>query len=89
MDMKLETEMWPIKKIRPCERNRREIPQRAIDKVAASIQELGSRQPIAVDQACVIVAGTARYLAAKKLDPAEVPVHGLFSTSPSGGKNNG
>ena len=50
MNIEMEIETWPIKKIRPYERNPREIPQRAIDKVAASIQEFGWRQPIVVDR---------------------------------------
>jgi hypothetical protein len=82
MNNEMEIEMWLIKKIRPYERNPREIPQRAIDKVAASIKEFGWRQPIVVDQACVIVAGTVRYLAAKQLDLAEVPVHVAMSLTP-------
>jgi hypothetical protein len=34
--------LWPIGKIRPYARNARKIPQKAIDKVAASIQSLAS-----------------------------------------------
>ena len=35
---------WPIDKPIPYARNSRKIPERAIDKVAASIQEFGWRQ---------------------------------------------
>src|SRR5579862_105701 len=82
MNSEFEIEWWPINKIRPYERNPREIPQRAIDKVASSIKEFGWRQPIVVDQAGVVVVGTVRFLAAKKLDLAEVPVHVATSLTP-------
>jgi len=75
MNIELQIEWWPIDKVRPYEHNPRKIPQRAIDKVASSIKEFGWRQPIVVDQAGVIVAGTVRYLASRKLDLEKVPVH--------------
>src|SRR5216684_2539335 len=67
--------LWPIEKIRPYARNARRIPQRAVDKVAASIKEFGWRQPIVVDSEGVIVAGHTRLLAARKLGLSAVPVH--------------
>lgn len=67
--------MWPIEKILPYARNARQIPQKAIDKVASSIREFGWRQPIVVDQDCVIVVGHVRLLAAQKLGLKEAPVH--------------
>ena len=45
----MKIELWPIDKPIPYARNARKIPQAAIDKVAASIQEFGWRQPIVVD----------------------------------------
>src|SRR5690348_563625 len=71
----LGIEMWPISKLVPYERNPRIIPQSAIDKVAASIQEFGFRQPIVVDKKRVIICGHTRLLAAKQLGLTEVPVH--------------
>src|ERR1700680_4790881 len=50
-------EVWPIERPSPYTRNAREIPQSAIDKVAASIDEFGWRQPIVVDEHDVIIAG--------------------------------
>jgi hypothetical protein len=44
----LEVCWWPIEKPIPYARNSRKIPQRAVDKVAASIQEFGWRVPIVV-----------------------------------------
>ena len=49
---------WPIGKPIPYARNSRKIPQRAVDKVAASIQEFGWRVPIVVDKDGVIICGT-------------------------------
>jgi site-specific DNA-methyltransferase (adenine-specific) len=47
--------LWPIGNVIPYPRNARQIPPSAIDKVAASIQEFGFRQPIVVDKQGVIV----------------------------------
>src|SRR5205807_9192992 len=66
---------WPIEKPIPYDRNSRKIPQRAVDKVAASIQEFGWRVPIVLDKNGVIICGHTRLLAAKKLGLQEVPVH--------------
>ena len=41
---------WPLDRPIPYARNSRKIPQRAIDKVAASIKEFGFRQAIVVDK---------------------------------------
>lgn len=46
----------------------------AVDKVAASLEEFGWRQPIVVDKDNVIIVGHTRLLAAKKLKMTEVPV---------------
>jgi ParB-like chromosome segregation protein Spo0J len=51
----------------PYARNSRKIPERAIDKVAASIQEFGWRVPIVVEKNGVTICGHTRMLAAKKL----------------------
>ncbi len=71
----MKVEIWPIEKPTPYARNPRQIPQIAIDKVAASIQEFVFRQPIVVDTQCVIIVGHVRILAAQKLGLTEVPVH--------------
>jgi hypothetical protein len=75
MNSEMQIETWSIDKVRPYTRNPRKIPQRAIDKVAASIQEFGWRQPIVVDAAGIIIVGHVRWLAARKLGLNEVPVH--------------
>ena len=73
--MTFNIEWWDIDKVIPYARNARKIPQVAIDKVAASIQEFGWRQPIVVDKKGVVVAGHVRLLGAQKLKLAQVPVH--------------
>jgi ParB-like chromosome segregation protein Spo0J len=63
----MTVEMWNIERVIPYAGNSRKIPERAIDKVAASIKEFGWRVPIVVDKNSVIVCGHTRLLAAKKL----------------------
>lgn len=55
----------------------------AIDKVAASIKEFGFRQPIVVDAEGVIIAGHARYEAARRLGLAAAPVHVAEGLTPA------
>lgn len=72
-----------IASIYPYARNARQIPQSAVDKVAASIQEFGWRQPIVVDLEAVIICGHVRLLAARKLGLTEVPVHVADNLTPA------
>jgi DNA modification methylase len=74
---------WPIGKVIPYARNSRKIPERAVDKVAASIKEFGWRVPIVVDKDGVIICGHTRLLAAKKLGCSEVPVHVAENLTPA------
>jgi len=74
---------WPIDRPIPYARNSRKIPQRAIDKVAASIKAFGFRQAIVVDKDGVITCGHTRWLAAKKLGLREVPVHVAENLTPA------
>src|ERR1035438_1938245 len=69
-------------RIRPMS-NARKIPQKAIDKVAASIKEFGFRQCIVVDKNAVVICGHTRLLAAKKLGLKEVPVHVADNLTPA------
>ena len=75
-------ELWPIDRPKPYPRNARKITQAAIDKVAASLQEFGWRQPLVVDVHGVVVVGHVRLLAAQKLGLAEVPVHVADNLTP-------
>ncbi len=63
-----------VRDIIPYEKNPRNIPKEAVEKVAASIKEFGFRQPIVVDKDNVIIVGHTRLMAAKKLKMKEVPV---------------
>ena len=54
--------LWSISKPIPYARSSRKIPERAIDKVAASIKEFGCRQAIVVDNNGVIICGHTRLL---------------------------
>jgi DNA modification methylase len=71
----MNIELWPIDRVRPYPGNPRKIPQAAIDKVALSIAEYGFRQPLVVDRDGTIIAGHVRWLGARKLGLAQVPVH--------------
>src|SRR5580658_9767392 len=75
--------MWPIDTPIPYARSSRKIPQRAIDKVAASIREFGWRVPIVVDKDGVIICGHTRLLAGKKLGLDQVPVHVADNLTPA------
>ena len=78
--MEAKIELWATDRPQPYANNTRICPQVAIDKVAASIESFGFRQPILVDSDGVIIAGHTRLLAARQLKLAEVPVivcHGL------------
>src|SRR5690242_9280538 len=79
----LEVCWWPTERPIPYARNSRRIPKRAIDKVAASIQEFGWRVPIVVDKDGVIICGHTRLLAAKKLGLRQVPVHVAENLTPA------
>lgn len=70
----MKVEIVPIAAVKPYDRNPRRNEE-AVDKVTASLRSFGWRQPIVVDAAMVIIAGHTRYLAAKRLGMADVPVH--------------
>jgi ParB-like chromosome segregation protein Spo0J len=74
---------WTIERVVPYAKNARKIPERAIQKVADSIEEFGFRVPIAVDKDGVIICGHTRLLAAKKLGLKFVPVHVADSLTPA------
>ena len=76
-------ELWDIGRVIPYARNARKIPDKAVNKVAASIKEFGWRQPIVVDRENVIIVGHARLLAAQKLGLTQVPVHVADNLTPA------
>ena len=64
----------PIGKVLPFENNPR-INKAAVSAVAKSIAEFGFRQPIVVDEKCVVIIGHTRLKAAQELKMKTVPVH--------------
>ena len=54
-----------------------------MDKVAESIKKFGWRQAVVVDSDGVIICGHTRWLAARKLALAKVPVHQADNLSPA------
>lgn len=70
----MKIELRAIDSIKPYRRNVR-VNDQAVAPVAASIREFGFRQPIVVDAEDVIICGHTRWLAAKSLGLAKVPVH--------------
>ncbi len=79
----MKIEIRSLDQIQPYEKNARKIPQRAVDKVAASLQEYGWQQPIVVDKHGVIVVGHVRRLAALQLGWTEAPVHVAENLTPA------
>jgi ParB-like nuclease domain len=79
----MQIEQWNLIRITPYARNARKIPPQAVDKVAASIQEFGWRQPIVVDTEGVIICGHTRLLAAQKLGLKTAPVHVADNLTPA------
>lgn len=77
------TVAWrPIDEIRPFPGNPRKISERAVAKVAASIQNYGWRQPIVVDESGEIIVGHTRHRAAANLGLTHVPVHVATGMTP-------
>lgn len=60
--------------IRPYENNAKRHPQSQVDQIAASIQELGYRDLIAVDENGVIIEGHGRFLALQQLGVMDAEV---------------
>ena len=71
-DAKLER--VPLGVVQPNPRNAKRHPRKQIDLLSESIRQLGFNVPIIVDEANVILAGHARYAAARKLGFSEVPI---------------
>jgi P27 family predicted phage terminase small subunit len=82
-EMQMLIEMWSTDRPIEYARNARKITKAAVDKVAASIQEFGFRQPIVVDVDGVIIVGHVRLRGAKKLGLAQVPVHVATNLTPA------
>ena len=62
----LKVEFVDIDAIQANPRNAKKHPLRQIDKLQQSYEEFGFIQPIAIDESYVIIAGHARFIAAKR-----------------------
>ncbi len=82
---RLVVEWWDIDRPVPYDPNPRKNAD-AVEKVADSIRAYGWRQPIVVDADDIIVVGHTRWLAAKRLGLAEVPVHVALDLTPAEAK---
>ncbi len=69
----MKIEMWPVERLRPYVNNPRKN-DKAVKKVAESIQQFGFNVPITVDKDGVIATGHTRLKAAILLGLTEVPV---------------
>jgi hypothetical protein len=72
--MKLNMEKMVIRSLVPYENNSRKHPPDQINRLVASIKELGFNVPILIDDDNVVIAGHARLMAAKIAGLTEVPV---------------
>ena len=81
MTEQFNIEIRPIESVKPYDKNPR-INDKAVDAVAASLQEFGFRQPIVVDSEGVIICGHTRYRSALKLGLTKVPVHVVSDLTP-------
>ena len=70
----MRIERMNLADIRPYENNAKRHPQSQVDQIAASIQELGYRDLIAVDEDGVIIEGHGRFLALQQLGFNEAEV---------------
>lgn len=63
-----------LSRVTPYANNAKRHPQNQVDQIAASIQEFGNNDPIAVDENGVIIEGHGRYLAMQQLGITEADV---------------
>ena len=69
----MNIEFIDLKEIRPYLNNPR-INDKAVDRVAASINEFGFNSPIIVDKDLMIINGHTRYKASQKMNLGKIPV---------------
>ena len=67
----MKIERMKLSAIKPYEHNAKKHPQNQIDQIAASIQEFGNNDPIAVDENGVIIEGHGRFMALQQLGYTE------------------
>lgn len=76
-----QVEMLALSSLKPNPRWARIHPKAQIKKLCRSIERHGLKSPLQIDENCVIVAGHARYLAARELGLEQVPcIRGSFAS---------
>ncbi|MFO8013982.1 MAG: ParB N-terminal domain-containing protein, partial [Phycisphaerae bacterium] len=70
----MKVEMREVESLQPYEQNPRQNTD-AVDAVAKSIAEFGFRQPLVVTPEGLIIIGHTRWMAARQMGLARVPVH--------------
>jgi DNA modification methylase len=69
-----EIKLVSVRKLRTNNRNARTHSKKQIEQIVQSVQQFGWTYPLLVDENSVILAGTGRLEAAKKLNLSQVPV---------------
>lgn len=69
----LQCEFIDIKKLSKFQKNSRKHSKHQIEQIKNSIKEFGFTNPIITDENLIILAGHARYEAAKKLELTKIP----------------
>lgn len=70
----MQIEVVPITSIKPYENNAKIHTPAQVAQIAASIQEFGNNDPIAIDETGMVIEGHGRLLALQSLGQTEVPV---------------
>lgn len=70
----MQIEVVPITSLKPYENNAKLHPPAQVAQIAASIQEFGNNDPIAVDENNMVIEGHGRLLALQSLGRTEVEV---------------
>lgn len=70
----VESELWPIDRVKPYAKNAKRHPPEQLAHLAKLFKRHGFNQPIVVDRKGVIAKGHGRWMAAKQLGLARVPV---------------
>ena len=83
LNIDIKIERWPIERLIPRVNNPRTHSREQVASIAASMKEWGWTNPVLVDGDDGILAGHARWAAAKKLKMTEVPVIVLKHLSPA------
>jgi len=73
-DRRLVVDYVPLSAVRPDPANPRTHPKKQQSMIEASVRAFGFVNPLLLDEADVIIAGHGRYLVAKNLGLADVPV---------------